>query len=167
MKQNFIIILAFMLSSTAVWAQERFNDWYYVQTKDEVTNKISSWIYTDAKKGKTKFGDIPFMGINCTQLYFGNVGVLNDGDILLRVDTKSMAQNFDGSEWRRDDGTTINLRDISPKLNVTTETMFRYYKTYFTDFVKAREAYVKFDMYSEPEFNGRPKIKLQELLRNQ
>ena len=149
------LTIALMLNcgaSTAI-AEERFGDWSYVRTKDKVTNKISVHIYTNAKKGKTKFGDTPFMGIDCDDMYFGNIAVIDDGDILMRVNTSRSALSLDGDEWQRNDGTTIDLRNIAPKRYTSTKEMFRYYKTHFASFVSGKETYVKFSMYSEQDLN--------------
>jgi len=140
-----IILLAFFGVSAA--AQEtKFRDWTVIVARDKVTLKREAHAYTYSKRGKTKYGERPYMGINCNSVYFGNVAVLEDEDVTWRFDNQSKANRMYGDRWQGGKGTTIDFNYSLGTSN--SDKAFRYYKTHFKDFISAKELYVNFDMYA-------------------
>lgn len=140
-----ITLMAFFGVSAA--AQEtKFGDWTVRVTRDKVTLKSEAHAYTYSKSGKTKYGERPFMGINCNSVYFGNVAVLGDEDVTSRFDNQSKANKMNGDRWQGGQGTSIYFQHSLGTSN--SDKAFRYYKTYFKDFISAKELYVNFDMYA-------------------
>lgn len=139
-------IMTVLLLAGAVSA-ETFGDWQVTVKTDNVAMKTKAWAFTVAKVGKAKYDQRPFMAINCKDVYFGNVAVLNSGDITWRFDNKVSAESFSGREWQGSSGTNISIKQVSGASN--SDQAFRYYKTYFKDFVRANKLYVEFDTYAD------------------
>ena len=131
---------------SAAAKETKFRDWKVIVTQDKVTQKNKAWAVTYSKNGKTKYGERPFMGINCDSVYFGNVAVLDDEDVTWRFDNQTKAKNVFGDRWQGGAGTTIYFRHSLGSSN--SDEAFRYYKTHFKDFISAKEFYVNFDMYA-------------------
>lgn len=139
------VILVLFLAGAA--NAQTFGDWQVTIKRDQVTLKTEAWASTKAKIGKTKYGEQPIMGINCENVYFGNVAVLNTGNVTWRFDNKNKAENLSGSEWQGSGGTSISFRQALGTSDGNKA--FRYFKTYFKDFVSANKLYVEFDTYAD------------------
>ena len=150
---SIFLMAIFLFSSAQISvANQKFRDWEAVFTYDKVTKKEGAYIYTTAKSGKTKWGETPYMGINCNSVYFGNVATLDDENVTWRFDNQSKATYVYGDKWQGSKGTTISFRQALGTSN--TQKAFRYYKTYFKNFVASRELYVNFDMYASPKIQA-------------
>ena len=147
-----IWFFAITFNLTMVAHAETFRDWQVVEKYNEVTQKIEAYAFTYAKKGKTKFGERPYMGINCKSVYFGNLAVIDEGDVNWRFNNQNKSELISGDEWQGNNGTTIKFRWAINQSN--SAKAFRYYKTYFKDFISAKALYVNFDMYSAPELTA-------------
>jgi hypothetical protein len=142
---KFMIALLIFWGVSATAQTTKFRDWTVFVGRDKVTLKGLAIAATDSKRGKTKYGERPFMGINCNSVYFGNVAVLDDEDVTWRFNNQSEAKSLYGDRWQAGKGTTIYFRHSLGTSN--SDKAFRYYKTYFKDFISAKELYVNFDMY--------------------
>ena len=92
------------------------------------------------------------MGINCNSVYFGNLAVIDDGDVNWRFNNQNKSELIRGDEWQGNNGTSIKFRWAINQSN--SDKAFRYYKTYSKDFISAKALFVNFDMYSAPDLTA-------------
>lgn len=94
-------------ANTASAGEKQYGNWTYHEEVDPVANQVKAWISTHATQGTDRWGNVPYMGLDCDKMYFGDVGVLDDPVVLWRFDHQAKAASKYGAMWQGYTGVSL------------------------------------------------------------